>query len=781
MKNNILLKAISQGQNQREELVIVRTTETYHKMNPLKSKHNATQDSKDLAEILFITSYPPRECGIATYSQDLIKALNNKFSNSLSIKVCALESGSSNYVYPDEVKYTINTSVATEYEKLASTINQDNDIKIVLIQHEFGFFKKQEQAFLEFLYQLSKPIVIVFHTVLPHPSEKLKQNIKNIAKVCESIIVMTHTSANILTNNYGLPAEKISVIAHGTHLVPHLSEKFLKLKYGLANRKVLTTFGLLSSGKSIETTLEALPAIVKKCPEVMFLIIGKTHPEVVKSEGEKYRKMLEQMVKKYNLQHNVKFINHYLALPDLLEYLQLTDIYLFTTNDPNQAVSGTFAYAMSCACPIISTPIPHAKEVLTEDTGIIFDFRDSKQLAESVNSLLNDNELRMNISSNTLQKIVSTAWENSAVEHAMLFEKMGGKKIKIQYNLPAINLNHLKQMTTNTGIIQFSKINQPDISTGYTVDDNARAMVATCMYFKLTGDEKIIPDIQKYLNFIKYCLQPAGNFLNYVDKDFKFTDQNASTNLDDSNGRAIWALGYLISLKDLLPEEIISEAKAIIKKPLLRIITVHSTRAMAFSIKGLYYYNLTVKSEENIKLVKTLANRMVEMYKHESEEKWDWFESYLTYANSILPEAMLYAWLLTGDKAYKNIAISSFDFLLSQTFNENGIEVISNKKWLQKGEEAGRFGEQPIDVAYTILALNKFYEVFENEDYCKKMRIAFNWFLGKNRLHQIIYNPCTGGCYDGLEETHVNLNQGAESTVSYLMARLTMENYEKAI
>lgn len=781
MKNNILLKAISQGQNQREELVIVRTTETYHKISPLKSKHNATQDSKDLAEILFITSYPPRECGIATYSQDLIKALNNKFSNSLSIKVCALESGSSNYVYPDEVKYTINTSVATEYEKLASTINQDDDIKIVLIQHEFGFFKKQEQAFLDFLYQLSKPIVIVFHTVLPHPSEKLKQNIKNIAKVCESIIVMTHTSANILTNNYGLPAEKISVIAHGTHLVPHLSEKFLKLKYGLTNRKVLTTFGLLSSGKSIETTLEALPAIVKKCPEVMFLIIGKTHPEVVKSEGEKYREMLEQKVKKYNLQHNVKFINHYLALPDLLEYLQLTDIYLFTTNDPNQAVSGTFAYAMSCACPIISTPIPHAKEVLTEDTGIIFDFLDSKQLAESVNSLLNDNELRMNISSNTLQKIVSTAWENSAVEHAMLFEKMGGKKIKIQYNLPAINLNHLKQMTTNTGIIQFSKINQPDISTGYTVDDNARAMVATCMYFKLTGDEKSIPDIQKYLNFIKYCLQPAGNFLNYVDKDFKFTDQNASTNLDDSNGRAIWALGYLISLKDLLPEEIISEAKAIIKKPLLRIITVHSTRAMAFSIKGLYYYNLTVKSEENIKLVKTLANRMVEMYKHESEEKWDWFESYLTYANSILPEAMLYAWLLTGDKTYKNIAVSSFDFLLSQIFNKNGIEVISNKKWLQKGEEAGRFGEQPIDVAYTILALNKFYEVFENEDYCKKMRIAFNWFLGKNRLHQIIYNPCTGGCYDGLEETHVNLNQGAESTVSYLMARLTMENYEKAI
>ena len=254
-----------------------------------------------------------------------------------------------------------------------------------------------------------------------------------------------------------------------------------------------------------------------------------------------------------------------MPLPDLLEYLQLTDIYLFTTNDPNQAVSGTFVYAMSCGCPIISTPIPHAKEVLTTDTGIIFDFRNSRQLADGVIRLLNDEPLRRSISSNTLQKIVSTAWENSAVAHAMLFEKISGD-ISILYNLPAINLNHLKQMTTNTGIIQFSKINQPDISSGYTLDDNARALIAMCMHFKLTGDEKSLYYIKLYLSFIRLCQQPAGDFLNYVDKDNRFTDQNKTTNLDDSNGRAIWALGYLVSAKDFLPEEIISEAISIIQK-----------------------------------------------------------------------------------------------------------------------------------------------------------------------------------------------------------------------
>ena len=733
---------------------------------------------KNKTEILFITSYPPRECGIATYSQDLIMALNNKFGNSLSIKVCALESGNTSYSYPDEVKFVLDTSLAGEYQKLSQSINKDKRIKIVLIQHEFGFYKKQEQAFLQFLHELTKPFVIVFHTILPHPDEQLRSKIMKIAAACRSIIVMTNTSAHILTDDYGVPQQKISVIAHGTHLVLHLSEKFLKTKYGLKDRKILTTFGLLSSGKSIETTLEALPAIIKIIPDVLFLIIGKTHPEVVKEEGEKYRESLEQKVKDLYLQNHVRFINKFLALPDLLEYLQLTDIYLFTSNDPNQAVSGTFVYAMSCACPIISTPIPHAKEVLAEDTGIIFEFGNSQQLANGVIRLLSDGSLRRNISSNTLQKIVSTAWENSAVAHAMLFEKISGDKITIQYNLPVINLNHLKKMTTNTGIIQFSKINQPDIRSGYTLDDNARALVVTCMYFELTGNEKSIQDIRKYLTFIKSCMQPAGDFLNYVDKDNKFTDQNKAANLDDANGRAVWALGYLLSLTNLLPGDVISEAKAIIEKSMHRIETVHSPRAMAFAVKGIYYYLSTADSPENLLHLKTFANRLVQMYKHESNEKWEWFEGYLTYANSILPEAMLYAWLKTRKTVYKKIAISSFNFLLSQIFNENGIEVISNKGWLQKGQKAGHFGEQPIDVAYTVMTLSKFYDVFNDENYRQKMETAFNWFLGSNRLHQIIYNPCTGGCYDGLEETHVNLNQGAESTVSYLMARLTKEKYK---
>lgn len=733
-----------------------------------------------LAEILFITSYPPRECGIATYSQDLIKAIHNKFSSSLSLKVCALETGETTYSYSSEVKYTLNTSKTDSFETLVKEINKDEAVKLVLIQHEFGFYHEQEQAFLQFLFELSKPVAIVFHTVLPHPDEKLKSKIKSIAVICESIVVMTHTSAGILINEYGVPESKISVIAHGTHLVPHLSKKFLKGKYGLTGRKVLSTFGLLNSGKGIETTLEALQSIIKVKPEAIFLVIGKTHPEVVKNEGEKYREMLEQKVADYGLQDHVKFVNRYLPLPDLLEYLQLTDIYLFTTNDPNQAVSGTFAYAMSCACPIISTPIPHAKEVLTEDTGIIFDFHNSKQLANGVLKLLKNEPLRKSISTNTLQKIVSTAWENSAVAHAMLFTKLAPGKIKINYNLPEIKLHHLLKMTTSFGIIQFSKINQPDIETGYTLDDNARALITICMHYKLTFDKKDIYLIRKYLQFILYCQQPDGNFLNYIDKDLKFTDQNKEVNLDDSNGRALWALGYLVSLSYLLPTEIIKKAEDIIAKARPSLLNIHSTRAMAFAIKGLCFYQSSNKSFETLFVIETLTDRLVQMYRHEAGEKWEWFESYLTYANSIMPEALLDAWKITGNSIYKDIAITSFGFLLSHLFNENGIEVISNKNWLQKGDTPGHFGEQPIDVAYTIMALDKFYDETKVNEYRLKMVKAFNWFLGDNRLKQIVYNPCTGGCYDGLEETHASLNQGAESTISYLMARLTIEKYKKA-
>jgi glycosyltransferase involved in cell wall biosynthesis len=742
-----------------------------------KLQNRSMEVKTTIPEILFICSFPPRVCGIATYSQDLIRALSDKFGNSFSVQVCALESGQTRYNYPREVKYRLNTSKSVEYSKLARLINENGRIKIVVIQHEFGFYQNQIKAFQKFMYELNKPVVVEFHTVLPNPDEKLKKEVISMAAIAKSIIVMTNNAEGILNRYYGIPRQKVTVIPHGTHLVPHLGRDSLKQKYGLAGRKVLTTFGLLSSGKNIETTLEALPAIIKINPDVIFMILGKTHPEVVKAEGERYRERLEALVKSNNLTEHVKFINSYLALPELLEYLQLTDIYVFTTNDPNQAVSGTFAYAMSCGCAIISTPIPHAKEVLSDNSGIIIDFRNSKQLETAVIRLLNDEELRTKISINSLQKITSTSWENSAIGHALILEKIPSARIALNYNLPTLNLKHVQNMTTEVGILQFSNLNHPDIESGYTLDDNARALIALCMHYEATGFFTDLALIRRFLNFIKFCQQPDGNFLNYVDKNKEFTDQNL-TNLDDANGRAIWALGFVISKKSMLPARLIITAWDILQKALSHLESIHSTRAMAFVVKGLYYAYSQGKLDQHKSIAIKLANRLVQMYKHESSEDWQWYESYLTYANSVLPEAVLCAWQMTGDWQYRNIARQSFEFLLSKTFNDKEIKVISNRNWLNKGAEPAEFGEQPIDVAYTLMTLSRFYDTLHDHEYLRKMIIAFNWFSGNNRLHHIVYNPCTGGCYDGLEETHVNINQGAESTISFLMARMMVEKYK---
>ncbi|GGG63097.1 glycosyl transferase [Epilithonimonas arachidiradicis] len=729
----------------------------------------------DKKEIVFVSTFPPKVCGIATYTQDLIKSLQAKFGESFKLTICPMETEEENYEYQEFTEYKLNISDAVSYLELAAKINKNDAIELVMLQHEFGFFNETQNGLLLFLKNLKKDIIITFHTVLPNPDKELKEKVKEIADYAKSIIVMTSISADILLNTYDIYPDKITVIPHGTHLLPFVDKITLKEKYHLKNKKVLSTFGLLGSGKNIETTMKALPEIISKNPDVIFLILGKTHPALVRHEGEKYRDFLEDLTCTLHLENNIRFINDYLPLPELLEYLQLTDVYLFTSKDRNQAVSGTFSYAISSGCAIVSTPIPHALEVLKEDTGIIIDFESPEQLAVAVNTLLENESKREELRQKSLEKMAPTAWENSSILHALLFQKLRNNKTELSYTLPEINLGHIQNMTTDFGMIQFSKISKPDINSGYTLDDNSRAMIAICMHFQSSRNKADLQLILIYLNFIKFCQHKDGSFLNYVNEQKQFTNQNYETNLDDSNGRAIWALGYLISLKEILPQELSENAEKIIQKNLVWAEKIHSTRAMAFIIKGLYYQN----SENNLPLLKELANRLVKMYQHEAKDDWHWFENYLTYGNSVLPEALLCAWISTKDELYKHIAEESFQFLMSKIMIDDSINVISNKGWLQKENTENVSpaigGEQPIDVAYTVLALSSFYKTFKDEKYLQMMKNSFNWFLGKNHLNQIIYNPATGGCYDGLEEKNVNLNQGAESTISYVMARLCFD------
>lgn len=721
--------------------------------------------------ILCISTYPPRECGIATFSDDLIRSVHQKFHGSYRFRVCALESAAEQHTYPPIVKYTFNTSDRQAFGPMAETINRDTETDLVLIEHEFGLFYENPAAFVQFLKAVSKPSLIVFHTVLSRPDATLRRYLRQIARACTAIIVMTQHSSGILQNEYGIRPDKINVIPHGTHLVAQQDKKTLKDKYGTTGRKVLTTFGLLSAGKSIETTIEALLAIIRENPMVLFLVIGKTHPSVAKTEGEQYRDMLKSRIRELGIGEYVRFVNAYLELPVLLEYLQLTDLYLFTSGDPNQAVSGTFVYAMSCGCPIISTPIPHALELFRDHSGVLFDFKKPAQLSAGVNRLLANPGLRSRMRIAGLQKIMATAWENSAISHVRLFRKIAGDTEELHYSLPPVNLSHIRRMSQGFGILQFSKGNRPDSRSGYTLDDNARALVAMCREYALTKDDSCLKYIRGYLNFIGYCLQPDGSFLNYVDKDRVFTEQNRQTELNDCTGRTIGALGCFIFSGGLSPV-CRNEAVRIVEQALPALRDIRSPRSIAFAVKGLYFYNRACHSPERTALIALLAARLADYYQRTSVPGWNWFEETLNYDNSALPEALLYAYLDGGEEAYRKIAKESFDFLLAQTYSNHQIRTVSNRGWKRRGEACETFGEQPVDIANTVVTLSLFYEVFRDAEYLVKQRHAFNWFLGDNHLHQIIYNPATGGCYDGLEEHNVNMNQGAESAVCYLMARL---------
>ncbi len=738
-------------------------------------------------EILFISTYPPRECGIATYTHDLIQAIKEKYQPTFKIRICVLENSPDNFDYPFKPFFRLNTDEESSYWELAREINRQPAIQLVIIEHEFGLFEVQKLAFDSLLKVINQPILLAVHTVLPFPNAILQVQMQSYAKSVSGLIVMTQLSAQILQSDYQIDSNKIHVIPHGTHLLQHGNKFDLKASFNLQGKIILSTFGFIGASKSIETTLEALPAIIEKYPNVLFLIIGKTHPNVLATEGEKYRKYLESIVKKNHLGNHVQWINTFLPTLELLDYLSLTDIYLFTSNDPNQAVSGTFSYAISSGCPIISTRIPHAIEVLKPDMGILIDFNNSEQLVEAAFKLLDSGHQRTQMRINSLQNMAISAWENSAIRHMNLCKELiPSKDFKLIFKWPSIDLKHIQRMTTSFGMIQFAHINEPDLSSGYTIDDNARALIALCEQYQLSKSVRDLLLIGIYLDFILFCQQENGSFLNYVSYEQEFTEQNGFVNLEDSIGRTVWALGFVLSHRENLPSNLIKKVELIFSKALESVYEIHSTRAMAFIIKGIYYAN----NARNLHLMELMANRLAGMYAHEANDNWSWFESSLSYANSLLPEAMLRAWQTTNNLIYRNIALKSFDFLLRHTFDTNGIHVISNEFWLKNGDSSYQKetavlstlgGEQAIDVCYSILALHAFYEVLGKEEYLDKMHLAFDWFLGKNHLNQIMYNPSTGGCYDGLELNNVNLNQGAESTISYLMARQIMEKVKEKV
>jgi glycosyltransferase involved in cell wall biosynthesis len=730
-------------------------------------------------KMLIISSYSPRECGLATFSNDILNAIKQVFGSSIPIEVCALQNDEYRLQYGKEVTYILSAHSFDDYRWVAEEINGRNDIGLVCVQHEFGLFGGDYgDHLLSFLLALNKPIVTVFHTVLPNPVEDRKNVVQAIANLSDRIVVLTKKSEDILVGHYGFQRSKIKVIPHGTHIVLWEQKEKLKAQLHFKDKIVMTTFGLISENKSIETVLYALPEVVKQHPEVIYLVLGKTHPEIIKREGEKYRNMLLEIVSDLGITDHVIFINEYLGLKQLLNYLTLSDIYLFTTKDPHQAVSGTFSYAMSCGCAVISTPIPHALESLDSGTGLLLDgFGNPEAFKKAILTLIENKEERIVMGKNAYCQTHTSTWENVAIQYGLLFGELTNRSEDLRFCLPPINTDHIKKLTTDFGILQFSRFSQPDPDSGYTLDDNARALINLIMYYEIYKDDNALKLANTYLSFIESMQRESGWFDNYKSYHRQLTTQNSAVNLEDSNGRALWSLGYTISHRHVLPQEMVLRAENCWRKAINGLTHVTSPRAISYIIKGLYHFYSVYKEDTIRESANRFADQLLYHYNFNSGHKWHWYEDYMTYANTVMPEAMMYSHLITGNELYKKIAILTFDFLLSHYFMKGQLKVISNRGWFKKENDRVFYGEQPIEVATTIIALDLFYEITGNEKYKDQLELAFSWFLGNNHLRQIMYNPVNGASYDGLEDTQVNINQGAESTLCFFKARIIMEKY----
>lgn len=751
----------------------------------MKKSVNKKTEGEEKMWVVCLATYPPRECGIATFTADLIENFDELFALHEETKVVAFDtSAGPARSYPPKVILQIPEDDPHAYREAAKKLNDMSQVKLISIQHEFGIFGKDYGAnILVFLDEIRKPVTVTLHTVLPRPPEEMRQVMLGIIKAADRIIVMTSTSKMLLETVYGADPDKVRMIYHGIHPLSYTESKDIKGQFGLTGRRVLSTFGLLGSGKGIEYGIGALPEIVKRYPDTVYLVIGATHPVVVAREGEKYRDQLVALVKKLGLEKHVIFYDRYFKVGELLKLLQATDIYLALSQNPDQAVSGTLTYALGVGRPVISTSFTQAREVITPEVGSLIGFGESESLSREVINLFNNEKQLTQMGKAAYFRTRGMIWPNIALSYMREFIPLSIDLARKRQSLPPLDLSHMRKLTDTFGIFQFAILDKPDPVWGYTIDDNARALVAMAWVgSSRSGDRpddyKVVSDLaQIYISFLEKASSSDGSFVNYFTRE-KIPDdeRNKTENLDDANARALWALA--VSAVSSLSEDVRRRASDLFKKQIKKHRDTRSPRSAALYIKALATWlsiNNGPDDKEMRALLEHYADFLLASFKEYASGEWQWFEDIMTYSNAVLPEALLSAYKVTGNSEYFKVAKTSLDFLVSQSFEGDVAMPIGQAGWFKRGGVKGLYDQQPEEVSSMVIALRVMYEETADKAYLKKMDQAFHWFLGNNALNQVVYSQMTGGCYDGLGVREINLNQGAESTISYLLARLAAE------
>lgn len=739
-------------------------------------------------KIAFIGTYPPRECGIGTFTNNKFMAMVDTDDNggeSHEGMVIAVSDHENNYDYPEEVSFTIRQNQQTDYIEAAGFINRSG-ADICILEHEFGIYGGQSGIYiLPLLHRLEIPFMAVFHTVLKAPSYNEKAILTEISKMAARTVVMTQKAKEFLLDIYHVPKEKIKIIAHG---VPDLQydQDTSKKEFKLENKKVLLTFGLIGRNKGIETVIRALPAVVEKHPETVYIILGKTHPAVLRHSGEEYRIYLLQLVRKLQLEKHVVFMNEFVNQKKLFKYLSATDIYITPYLNEAQITSGTLSYAVGAGCAVVSTPYWHAAELLSAGRGRLFDFNNDEQLSAILLDLLDNDDVMEKLRSNARAHGFEITWPRIGKKYIRLGKIMLNEQIWLSPKkdkdvildplmLPPFSLEHIKRMTDDTGIIQHAKFGIPNLKEGYCLDDNARALLMVLMAFKQKKHPLTLDLMPVYLSYIHYMQNEDGTFRNFLSFSRHFLDEVGS---EDSFGRAVWALGYLLC--NAPNDAYFQSGREIFFKAAPNFRKLQSIRGVANTIIGLSYYLQSNPADMGMaEQLKDLSNNLINHYNNHRTETWKWFEPSLTYDNAVLPLSLLHAASVLKDDAIMHIAMESMQFLSCVTFKSGCLSVIGNEQWYTKDGEQSLFAQQPIDAMGMVMMFQKVYQLTKDKIYLDNLYTSFMWFLGENDLRMSLYDYETKGCCDGLENYGVNRNQGAESTLAYLVSHLTLlETFE---
>ncbi len=739
-------------------------------------------------KIICIGNYPPRQCGIATFTENLVKAILKAASisaNEIDIEVIAMNDGSNTYDYPLPVKHSINDMDSHAYRDMADYIN-DSGADVCLLQHEYGIYGGAAGVLLLGLLQrLELPLIVTCHTVLEKPGFHEKEVLKKIAAYASRIVVMNSLAIGFLQKTIELPLEKIAHIEHGVPDFEQEKDQLPPPPPEWNGRTVMLTFGLIGRSKGIETAIRALPELVKKHPELLYVVLGKTHPNVVKYAGEEYRNSLVQLVQTLGLEKHVQFIDRYVSEKELMACLHAADLYVTPYHNKAQITSGTLSYAVSGGCAVLSTPYWHAEELLGQGLGKLFDFGHSAQLANIIDQLLTHPERLEKLKNEAYSYGLKITWPKIGQAYIDEFKKLvaeGQRKSNIHsinkepcafYRLPDFEPVHLFRLTDGTGLLQHAYGSVPNYKTGYCLDDNARALVLSLMAYQQFREKKYLDVSTKYLSYLKYMQTGDGDFVNFLTYDHRFVELKKS---DDAFGRAIWALGYLIRFapNDSLFQvglELFYTSSDLLRK-------LKYARGYANCIFGLYHYTRRFPDQEKyLHLLVELAEGLSNIYTRHRRPNWHWFEDSITYDNGLLPTSLYLAYACTGRVQFKKIADESTAFLESKCMDSDRLSLIGNKKWLGLDNTYEMFAQQPIDAMGMIMLYDTLYQLTKSEAVKQKLCTSFLWFYGHNDLGIPLFDSETGGCNDGIEAMGINRNQGAESCLAYLLSYLISRPY----